>query len=135
MSIESINQGLGRELQCENHDNTISLIRQENNLSNNCISENILHYDLETPTVFSVTCKLMEEFQPHSVPSWHSLFDELQRDIMRENIFQLILQRRSNPSPEWVRNLEDVAKRLEERLYYAASSLEDYQNTRTLVAR
>lgn len=113
-----------------NGDNKVEKI-----IKNHQYQEKPLQYDVATPIVFGVTCKLLEEFQPESIPAWHSLFDELQRDIMRENIFKLILQRRTNPPPEWVQNLEEVVRRLEERLYYSASSLEEYQNTRTLVAR
>jgi hypothetical protein len=92
-------------------------------------------YNPDAPIVYGVTVSLMKEFQPETTPSWHNILDEMKRDEIRLLIFQLIRQRRPSPSHDWLDNLQEVSRKVEERLYYAALSLEEYANTNTLVKR
>lgn len=99
------------------------------------LTEKIELYNPDAPIVHGVTMSLLKEFQPEIVPSWHNILDEMKRDEIRLLIFQLIRQRRPNPSHDWLDNLLEISRKVEERLYFAASSLEEYSDTGTLVKR
>jgi hypothetical protein len=90
---------------------------------------------VDAPAVLGVTWSLMKQFHPYAIPSWHSFSHDRIRENIQQNIFDLILQRRPNPSDEWLENLQDVSRKLEQRLYFAASNLAEYGDPHTLVER
>jgi len=70
-------------------------------------------------------------------PSWHSeAADKHHRQEMIMEIARLLSARKKNqPTKEWVRQLPHKARRLEDKLYRTASSLEAYLNRTTLKRR
>ncbi|KAG8638160.1 histone acetyltransferase HAC1 isoform X2 [Manihot esculenta] len=71
-------------------------------------------------------------------PSMFTMDPELHRAriFMREKIFAIILQRQPQPVSEpQKQKFKDIAKRLEEGLFKAAQSKEDYMNLNTLESR
>ncbi len=54
---------------------------------------------------------------------------------MIDSIAQLLLERKPNPPPEWLQKLPDMARRMEESLFRAATSFEEYRDRSTLTKR
>jgi hypothetical protein len=132
-----------KEEQKEKSDAVITVANQESPVdgpreilpNKEVVKEKKEPYNPDAPVVYGVTVSLMKEFHPETFPSWHNILDEMKRDEIRLLIFQLIKQRRQSPSHDWLDNLQEVSRKVEERLYFAASSLEEYSETRTLVKR
>ena len=76
-----------------------------------------------------------------TLQTWHSNEHFSIRDIMQHCIIHLIKQREETATSKYIASskylsvLPDVAKTLEKHLYSSASSLELYNNPKTLIAR
>eukprot|EP01041_Mallomonas_annulata_P003549 gene3549-7064_t len=89
-----------------------------------------------SPVVVGVTSALMDDEQELPKKSWHDLEEHKRiRDTMIQCVAHLIQQRRPNASEGWIEKLPEVARRVEERLYAKANSLEEYNDPYTLVDR
>lgn len=68
---------------------------------------------------------------------WHT--DEPEMKVVRENmcgiIVQLLQQRRPEANADWREKLPQMSKRLEDALYHAANTLEEYNDEKTLKTR
>ena len=88
--------------------------------------------DLKTSTNSSVP-SAPEENKP--VVSWHSSDHKGTRDEIIKHIVELLRNKASNVTDEWMKNLPEKAKRLEVSLYSTASSFAEYSDKSTLKAR
>lgn len=113
------------------HNNNKDLLLLQNIQQNNLNEVN----SIDISVVMGVTYALMKEYIPDIVPNWHSASHIRFRENIRQHISQLILQRRPNSTGEWLEKLIEVSHKVEERLYYNASSFEDYLDLDTLVER
>lgn len=66
---------------------------------------------------------------------WQSDGDYQERRRMIAKIVHLLQQRKPNAPQEWLKKLPQMAKRLEESLYRAAKSFEEYNDASTLKTR
>lgn len=80
--------------------------------------------------------------QPTSLPeeskpakSWHSAEHNGTREEILKHIVDLLRNKASNVTDEWMRDLPVKAKRLEVNLYSMAQSFDEYSNKNTLKAR
>jgi hypothetical protein len=84
----------------------------------------------DIPGFSGVGWSFLKEFQPKTIPAWHSSSHDKIRENVRQNVLYLILQ-----SSEWSENLHEVSCILEHRLYFMAASLEEYFDPLTLVKK
>ena len=66
---------------------------------------------------------------------WHLPDHRIMRENMVEEIVKLLKSRRPNANDNWHEKLPQMAKRLEEALYFEANSFDDYADKNTLKQR
>lgn len=96
-------------------------------------SENMI--PITAPVVVAVSAAIMKDLPPHLKCPWHSSSHLRTRETMKQCILHLIRQRKSNPCAEWLEIVPDVCAKVEQRLYFAASDFEEYNNPHTLLDR
>lgn len=73
--------------------------------------------------------------RPQVPKPWHTVEHAADRESMTEEIVRLLKSRRPNATDNWHEKLPQMAKRLEEALYFDATSLVDYADKTTLKQR
>jgi E1A/CREB-binding protein len=100
-------------------------------------SANAVQYQ-QPPTVQQPQQPQQLSFGGKYIPKpWHT--DDPDMKAVRENmcgiIVQLLQQRRPDASADWREKLPQMSKRLEDALYHAANSMEEYNDEKTLKTR
>lgn len=77
---------------------------------------------------------LLEEFPVRDL-EWHGADHTKTRETMRICVSRLIHQRRPQADSNWIGKLNNVARLVEQKLYFSALSFEEYSDPRSVIKR
>jgi hypothetical protein len=94
--------------------------------ANSLFSPHFLTSTQVSSSAVSAVCGvLMDDFKSEEIILWHSKDHEETRNVMKQCISHLILQRKPDFDSNWVEKLPEVSQRVEKKLYFSSKSIEE----------